>query len=110
MSRFTISAVERQAHGLSPLEISCSGEVFVRTFIDAKTPLYYSGPPGGPDHLSVQVLRRAPGEAPFSLQDEVRKNDRPGRNFDGEAPQFALTISDGCRKMPFPIQSKRSAS
>lgn len=81
MSRFTITAAEMQAHDLPPIEISCSGEVFVRTFVDAKTPLYYCGPPGGPDHLSVQVLRRVPGEAPFSLHDEVKKNDRPGRHF-----------------------------
>lgn len=91
MSRFTITAAEMVAHGLPPLEISCSGEVFVRTFIDAKTPLYYCGPPGGPDHLSVQVLRHSSGDTPFSLQDEVRKNDRAGRNFVlGVAGEFVV--------------------
>lgn len=76
-----ITADQMRAHGLPPLEISWRGAFFVTRFPEPDMPLSYSGPPGGPDSLRVQVVYQPPGSAPFSLDDEIRKHDQPGQKF-----------------------------
>lgn len=51
-------------------------------------PLFYHGPPGGPDKLYLKVLERSPE---FSVDDEVRLHDQPGHHFHfGELGEFEI--------------------
>lgn len=65
-------------------------------FPEPQTLLRYHGPPGGPDGLSVDIVRHAPGSAPFSLDAEIKKNDLPGKNFElGGMGEFEIA---GCMR------------
>ncbi|MCA9135280.1 MAG: hypothetical protein KDB00_00940 [Planctomycetales bacterium] len=74
----TITADEMRKRGLPPLEISWRGRYLITQFPQPSMPIYYHGPPGGPDKLYLQILERFPG---FCLDGEVKKHDRPGHHF-----------------------------
>lgn len=91
-----ITADEMRARGLPPIEISCCGYLPMARFPEPQTLLRYHGPPGGPDGLSVDIVRHAPGSAPFSLDAEIKKNDLPGKNFElGGMGEFEIA---GCMR------------
>ncbi|MCA9192443.1 MAG: hypothetical protein KDB03_11800 [Planctomycetales bacterium] len=87
----TVTADEMQSHKLPAVEITCQSLVPPARFHDSQTPLYFSGPPGGPDFLYLQVIENPLDCDPFSLDAEVLKHDRPGQNFKiGEASQLEI--------------------
>lgn len=77
----TITPDQMRAWGLPPLELAWRGSYHTTLFPEPSIPLSYSGPPGGPDKLYLQIVRVDPAAAPFSLDDELKKNDRPNQDF-----------------------------
>ncbi|MCA9128162.1 MAG: hypothetical protein KDB22_13805 [Planctomycetales bacterium] len=87
----TITADEMRRQGLPPLDIRCSTKLVPLRFPEPQTPLYFHGPPGGPDFLYIQVIQSQPSSQQFSLDAEVYKHDLPGRHFElGPTGEFDL--------------------
>jgi len=81
--KVSLTPAECQAHGLPPLTITMdlTGAALMQwPFWNGDTYFTLSGPPGGPCHMSLRVVRSTDGKLP-TLEELVKANDRPGQNF-----------------------------
>jgi len=81
--KISITPADCQSHGLPPLEISfdLTGAGFMHwPFPNADTFFNLNGPPGGPCHLSLRLIRATDGKLP-TLESLVKATDLPKQNF-----------------------------
>ncbi|MCZ7644218.1 MAG: hypothetical protein M5U26_02875 [Planctomycetota bacterium] len=79
-----IRAEEAQAHGFPPVEVCfdlTKAGLIAHLYVEPDRLVTMSGPPGGPCHLSIRLVRGGPkGKLP-TLEELVERIDRPGNRF-----------------------------